>query len=377
MPRRLTQLCLLPLFTLSTGCAFHTGFSADGGAGTNSAPPPGGRVDALAATPHADLIASSDRGGLSTSTSAPSAQANCGASMFGLEMLPPDVLIVLDRSGSMNDQASNVPCLGMANCQSKWAQMTPAMNDIVGKTAGTIRWGLTYFPSATGLQEPCAVNAAVSVPVSDGAASAIMASTGSTIPGGLTPTAAAITAAGTYLAGLTEPNPKYILLATDGQPNCASPTDPLSDDTNGAVQAVTSAKSGGTGVFVVGISTAGTTADTTLNKLAVAGGYPLTGSRSYYSVSSTADLVSALGMITKRIAIGCTFPLGKVPPAPDNIGIYADGTKVARDTSHTNGWDYNSGMTVVTIYGATCDALMAGRVKTVQAFIGCGFDPIP
>jgi hypothetical protein len=34
-------------------------------------------------------------------------------------------------------------------------------------------------------------------------------------------------------------------------------------------------------------------------------------------------------------------------------------------------------MTAVTIYGPTCDALMAGQVKTVQAFIGCGVDIIP
>lgn len=297
--------------------------------------------------------------------------------MFGLEMLPPDVLIVLDRSSSMNDQANNMICLGVANCQSKWAQMTPAMNDVVAKTAGMIRWGLTYFPSATGLQDPCAVNSAVSVPVADGSASAIISSTAATMPGGLTPTAAAIAAASTYLSGLSEPNPKYILLATDGQPNCASAANAVTDDTTGAVQAVTTAKGAGTGVFVVGISTAGTTADTTLNKLAVAGGYPLTGARAYYSVSSTADLVSALGTITQRIAVGCTFPLGKVPPAPDNIGIYADGTKITRDTSHANGWDYNAAMTAVTVYGATCDSLMAGRIKTVQAFIGCGFDPIP
>ena len=87
--------------------------------------------------------------------------------------------------------------------------------------------------------------------------------------------------------------------------------------------------------------------------------------------------MSALGAITKKIASGCTFPLGKVPPAPDNIGIYADGTRISRDTSHASGWDYNAGMTAVTIYGPTCDALMAGQVKTVQAFIGCGVDIIP
>jgi hypothetical protein len=321
------------------------------------------------------------RGGLLSSGSGnsqggPSADANCGASMYGLQMLPPDMLIVFDRSSSMNDQSNNMPCLGAAGCQSKWSQMTPAVNQVVAQTAGTVRWGLTFFPGGTSFQSGCMVNNTVSVPVGDSSAAAIMTSIAGTTPAGLTPTAGAITAAASYLANVADANPKYILLATDGQPNCAS-GGALADDTTGAVQAVTSAKSMGVGVFVVGISTSGTTADMTLNKLAVAGGYPVPGGTSYYPVRSTAELVSALSMIASKIASGCSFPLGKVPPAPDNIGIYADGNKVPRDTSRANGWDYDAAMTAVTIYGPRCDELMAGKIRTVQAFIGCGVDPIP
>jgi hypothetical protein len=373
---RILAFCALPV----AGCAFNANTAAPGaegavGTGTISSVLDGGLVD-LPGSRGADLRSSSMGTGSTSSQGAPSATANCGASMYGLQMLPPDVLILLDRSSSMNDGTNNLACAGMANCQSKWTQVSAAVSEVVGQTSGTVRWGLTYFPSGTGFQIGCTVGADVSVPVADDSASGIMSSIAATSPGGLTPTAAAVTAASTYLDGLTDPNPKYILLATDGQPNCGS-TDPVGDDTPGAVQAVTGAKAKGIGVFVVGISTAGTNADANLNQLAQAGGYPQAGTTAYYPVSSSADLVTALGTITKKIASGCTFPLGKVPPAPDNIGIYADSTKLARDTSHANGWDYDAGMTSVTIFGATCDALMAGRIKTVQAFIGCGVDVIP
>jgi hypothetical protein len=384
--RTLVLLCVLPAAMI--GCAFDTSAPRASGTGaigtgtgtgtitgTGTGLADGGIPDLGGSRGGGDLRSSSTTGSGNGQTSSPSADANCGASMYGLQMLPPDVLIVLDRSTSMNDGTNNLSCAGMAGCQSKWAQVTPAVNQVVSQTAGSVRWGLTYFPSGSGFG--CTVDNNVSVPVADNAASAIMSSISGTSPNGLTPTAAAVNTASTYLAGVADPNPKYILLATDGQPNCASSTDPISDDTTGAVKAVTDAKSKGIGVFVVGISTSGTTADSTLNQLAKAGGYPQSGTNAYYPVSSTADLVSALGAIAKKIASGCSFPLGKVPPAPDNIGIYADGTKIPRDPAHANGWDYNPGMTAVTIYGPTCDALMAGQVKTVQAFIGCGVDIIP
>ena len=377
---RWNMLAPLALVGLLEGCAFHADAPGDTGGGFRDpiVSPDGGAPS----TQQRPIYTTSDGGrgdlmssGTGTGQGGPSADANCGASMYGLEMLPPDMLIVFDRSSSMNDQNNNTSCLGVTGCQSKWSQMTPALNQVVSQTARTVRWGLTYFPSGASFGG-CTVDSTVSVAVGDNSAAAIMTSIAGTTPNGLTPTAAAITAAGNYLANVADPNPKYILLATDGQPNCAT-GGTLTDDTAGAVQAVTDVKSKGVGVFVVGISTSGTAADTVLNKLAVAGGYPVAGATSYYPVRNTAELVSALGMITSKIASGCSFPLGKVPPAPDNIGIYADGNKVARDASHANGWDYNAAMTSVTIYGPKCDDLMAGRIKTVQAFIGCGVDLIP
>ena len=73
--------------------------------------------------------------------------------------------------------------------------------------------------------------------------------------GSSTPTRAAENAAVTYLTQrLTDPNPKFIVLATDGQPNCPAIGQHVTDDAPGAVTAVTTAKTAGFPTFVVGIS---------------------------------------------------------------------------------------------------------------------------
>src|SRR5438094_173159 len=76
---------------------------------------------------------------------------------------------------------------------------------------------------------------------------------GGSSPDGLTPTTAAIDAAVNYLSGAidSDGHPKYILLATDGEPNCGSGA----DDNAAAEQAVANAATKGIHTFVVGIGT--------------------------------------------------------------------------------------------------------------------------
>src|SRR5437762_1218559 len=60
---------------------------------------------------------------------------NCGVETFPLRRgLPPDLLIVLDRSGSMNES----PASGGA---SKWAQATTAINMTVAQLQSSIKFG--------------------------------------------------------------------------------------------------------------------------------------------------------------------------------------------------------------------------------------------
>lgn len=64
----------------------------------------------------------------------------------------------------------------------------------------------------------------------------------------------------------------------------------------------------------------------------------------------------------------CTFQL---PPPPDgldsaHIGVSADTTAIPEDPTHQNGWDYTTpGFQTIQIWGPTCDAIVAGTVKTI------------
>jgi len=331
--------------TGGTGGASGTGGSSGGGSGGRSGGGTGGTF----------------------STDGPS----CGVKTFGLSKIPPDLLIVQDKSGSMASLPDGTTCrLSMqATClpMTKWPQMTTAINQVVMQTESSIRWGLKFFAD----DSQCGVNPGATVPIADMNAAAIATAIAAQAPSGSTPTREAITSAGAYLSTLADPNPKFILLATDGQPNCSTQAvfGSQGDDSPAAIQAVKDVAAMGIPVFVVGIGTV-TDAQTTLTAMAIAGGQPQAADPRYYPVASTAELVTVLGTIGGMVG-SCSFGLGTKPPNPDNVTVAADGTVVPRDPSHANGWDYGTGGTSIQLFGKTCDDARAGKLKDVKAVFGC------
>jgi hypothetical protein len=308
-----------------------------------------------------------------------SPDANCAAVNQGATRLPPDILIVQDKSGSMADSADGT-CTSNCGAKAKWNQVTAALNQVVGMTDTTVNWGLKFFAD----NGHCGANGAPAVAVAAGNASAIMSSIGGTKPGGNTPTRDAVTTGAAYLMGLTDTNPKYLLLATDGLPNCpagcsltnpstaCTMTDNPAED-RAATDAVAAAATAGIPTFVVGVGMTG--ADTTLNAMAMAGGRPQSGAATaFYSVTDTASLVSALQAILGRVA-SCKFNIGTAPnsmTSVDQIDVFGDGMSIPKDTSHANGWDYTSAdHTAIEVYGPKCDAITAGTIMNVTVTFRC------
>jgi hypothetical protein len=302
--------------------------------------------------------------------------ATCGGQNYGTQNVPPDLLIVLDKSGSMNEQADGMQCPGMgAACPTqKWPQMVMGLNTVVGSSQDKINWGLSYFPSSGG-GSSCTTAAMPAVPIAANNAGAIMTSLGANQPNGRTPTREAINKAVTHLQGLTDPNPKFILLATDGAPNCMPGANSTDSDAAGAIQAVGAANAAGIPVFVVGIGNVATFVQT-LNDMAVAGGRPAAGDPKYYPVSSATELVNVLTMIGAQIST-CTFTLGSVPPVPENIGVYGNPGMVKIDKSDTNGWSYGTGMRSIILNGAACDKIKSKEFTDVRTYFGCKGEIIP
>jgi hypothetical protein len=218
----------------------------------------------------------------------------------------------------------------------------------------------------------CGVNATVSVPVAPANAAPITAAIAQRAPTGATPTRAALNAAVAYLSSLADQAPKFILLATDGLPTC-NPASMAStaDDSAGAVQAVSAARAAGIGTFVIGIGYL--QSDVTLSQMATEGGYARSDTPSYYPVTSTADLTTALGQIV-GIARTCHFSLGAPPPGGsfDAIDVRGDGTAIPRDPTHTAGWDYSSpAHDAIDLHGAACNAAMSGTIARVSVVFRC------
>jgi hypothetical protein len=360
--------------TVAVGCSFHP--SAGEGTGTNPS--------------NFDAATGVDRMYVAGETGSGNGDA-CPTNTFMARNLPPDLLIVLDRSGSMEEDSRGMMAMGAAT---KWAQVTSAINQVVAQSQATVRWGLKFFATAAGgggfgggfggafgggfgmgggFDPACSVNAAAEVPPAPMNAQAIAAAIAATMPGSNTPTRAAVTQAGAYLAANTDANPKYILLATDGQPNCAMAGQNATVDDAAAIAAVGSVAAMGFPTFVIGIATNGMAEDT-LNKMAVSGGRSRAGTPSYYPVTNSADLVGVLQTIQGMIALPCQFDVGGVPSNPNAVTVSVGGQVVPMGD-----WTYGPGMRSVVFpdSGAICMMLMSGSVKDVSIILPCGEVIIP
>jgi hypothetical protein len=271
----------------------------------------------------------------------------------------------------MDDEVPGGMSCPMAPC-SRWDETTTALKKVVMTTDTKIRWGIKFFPEGN----QCNVGAPPAIPVGDMTGAMIVAAIDGQNPGGRTPTQAAVRTSAAYMAAVADPNPKYLLLATDGEPNCGMGGN--ASDAPGAIQAVTDVAAMGIPTFVVGIATATSDpmADATLSMMATAGGRPRAAMPTYYPVTTADDLAAALGTIGGQIA-SCNFGLGRKPPVPDNIAVTGGGMRIPRDPTHMNGWDYGTGQMSIVLYGSYCDRAKAGTLSDVQAIFGCPGIVIP
>jgi von Willebrand factor type A domain len=370
------------------GCSFKPpplGASTTGAGGTGAAPSMG--TGGAAASGAGGTIVSVGSGGAGPSQGSGGdvgigSGGGCGQTNLSVTPLPPDILIVQDRSLSMTDDSNDRACpggtmQGNGNCgaTSKWAQVIAALIPVVMQTQATVNWGLMFLGA-----EPteCGVATAPVVPITPGASYAPIqaALSGEQFTGLLgTPTAAVINNAVKYMQSLTDPNPKYLLLATDGEPNCAGGVLNGNDDV-GANSAVAAAAAAGLPTFVVGIATStDPAASNSLNMLAQTGGEAQTGAATkYYAVTDTNGLLSALTKILKA-ATPCTIPLTGVNGNLDQVAVTAKdaaGNTVQIMQDPTNGWTYtDASKTAIVLNGSACNDLQSVTYTAFQFIYTC------
>jgi hypothetical protein len=310
--------------------------------------------------------------GGSTTNPTPTDDANCGAAISEMRQQPADLLLVLDRSTSMTwdltRDSEECPATS-TTCQQRWATLTRTLDEVITSSSAQIRWGLKFFATPTpsggpdGDAENCNVTPGVEIEVGAGSASTIRNSIQAAAPVGYTPTLPAIKYATQYLSGLANPYQRYILLATDGEPNCdgGSPTTSAAVQVNHVVSEIKAAVAAGIKVYVIGMGPA--TNLRNLDKFAVAGD-----TDHYYPATSAAELSAALFSIVGQVA-SCTYALATPPPDPNNLAVYLDKQIVPRDAS--NGWVLGPDQRSILFTGSYCEGIKAQEYKLVQVYFGC------
>lgn len=354
------------------------------GCGSNDKLGGGGNSGGGAGTPVIKLDGGAGKGGGGgggvggSGTSVPTGDANCGSQKSSTTREPPDVLLLLDRSASMyytisedcfcsdaDAAASGTTnyklCADTSNCQTRWSAVQPAVSDTV-TNATDVNWGLKFFPTPNAAQ--CSVSSAMEVPIGPNNAEAVKTQVESVSKALSTPTAAALAAATNYLKTVTDNRPKFILLATDGEPNCRG-GQIMNTDVDGAANAAKTAYDAGFPVYVVGIGpNLGN-----LTRIASSGG-----TSDYYPVASPQQLVDAFAAISKLVA-SCTFTLTSTPPDPNNVAVYLDKQLVAKDAD--NGWSFAGGNKTIVLNGSSCESVTSGKATLVELLFGCPGDIPP
>lgn len=267
----------------------------------------------------------------------------------------PTIQLVVDRSGSM-DQEFGGP--------TRWeAVVETLMNGdagVVPRLQSDIRFGLTLYTAASEGSCPVLESLAPQLDAAD-ELTAIFEDNG---PGGETPTGAAIEAATALLEADPWQGDKFLVLATDGEPDTCEEPAPETDEEiaiarGTVVTAVEAAYAAGIETFV--ISVGDEIADEHLQALANAGVGAAAGEESpFYTALDSQSLVDAFDAIVSGVR-DCELALAD-PLQADLAGtcsVTVNETEVGYDDP--DGWrlvDENA----IELVGAACDSIQAGVV---------------
>jgi hypothetical protein len=278
------------------------------------------------------------------------------------EARPPNLLLLVDQSGSMKDSIST------HSLRTKIDDTKEALNLLLNRGEGSIHFGFMSYPS----DSTCG-SGQISVACSDTSVSDIRARVSSLSPNGGTPTGPALDIALAYQTLHDASRSNFVVLLTDGMPTCpmGNGRNETPEDQQTAIAAAAALHQRAIDTFVVGIGEdLNASNPDVLNQMAIAGGRPRPGAIRYYKANSLDELNAAFDDISQAV-FGCTFTLNPQPEDSKLLWLTYDGLTVRRDYSHDNGWDYDELLNQVTAYGPACDLLKVGGIAVVEVWMGC------
>lgn len=318
------------------------------------------------------------------------ADAACAQTSADARRRPVNLLVVLDRSGSMQDRG-------------KWAAAVSALQSLLTRLDPEIAMGLTFFPpvsGSAGVATTYRTPAVPVLPIRDNR-TALQTALRTASPNGNTPMACAMEGTRGFYETFTGEGSRNVILITDGSPTdecspmaqlcqllppdfaCLAYNEELA---RGAVRVAVARAAMATPPVRTYVTGTPEASDTFLSDLAFTGGTGRspgcnTSHDCHYTLRSGSfedDLNRALEDIRGR-ASTCEFEVDADPSRvdPNRVNVSFTGTGatepqvIVRDVSHSNGWDYSDGMRSIVLYGPACDRLQSDSNGRVQILFGC------
>ncbi|HYQ15574.1 MAG TPA: vWA domain-containing protein [Polyangiaceae bacterium] len=332
----------------------------------------------------------------------------CGVTSVEATFSAANVLLVIDKSSSMDDQPEGFEL-------KKWAALKSALGPALLTVQDEMSFGLLLYPFGEQAEIPldcfegcCEVPsgpAAVQVGIEPGVRSIakVMAALDATAPGGGTPTAAALEGALAYFtsgAGKDLKGDRFVLLATDGGPNCgkrettcaADHCTPNLDglcpsdqgnccvgegsyclDSDAVVQNIRALAEAGVPTFVVGIPGTESYAEY-LNAFANAGSVPNPNTPpDYYAVAAQGGveaLTQTFSDITTHLVRSCEVDLGPGAPEKRLVNVAVDCSVVPFEDGA--GWNISADEpTTLRLAGEACERVEREGARRIDVVYGC------
>lgn len=289
---------------------------------------------------------SPDAGTFNPEPSDPEVCDEAVAITFEQRQVIPDIMLVLDKSGSMGDPLVN------GNSTSKWDVMRTAMASIVANNGAQVNFGLQMFPS----NNDCGTTTAHVEPQLNNIGP-ILQQMNSTAPGGRTPTHQSLERARSYYDSKpVNPDGRIVILATDGLPVCSS--------IGQSVSVIQSLQQRSITTYVLGFGFGNADVSGLQQMASAGGGGPL------FSADSPDELNLALDTILGDVTVpSCDFQLQQTPSNADDINVTINGVELQRNDP--NGWSYDDASNTITLNGAACESVQSGGTSGIEVDLGC------
>jgi hypothetical protein len=306
----------------------------------------------------------------------------CGEQDFAVEIAPPRLMILLDKSSSMADD--------LGNSGSKINQARAAIDYLIDRYQDRVLFGFDAFPSSGNctVTDPIVRDTATSFTDNFAVAGAAL---GTAANGASTPMYCGlrILADPTYAPRFNDPNGnKYVILISDGADlcgdqccvplptgfppvppaECVAAEDELADLASGMLATA------GIRTFVIGFDdpSGDNVSESQLNAIAANGG---TSYSSFLLASNQTQLEAAFDDIASQ-AVSCVLTLDDPGEEanPDEVNVYFDDVPVGFDEGCAvgTGWDWTDDThTAVELCPAACAELQTLTVDNISVTFGC------